>query len=100
MSDNLEIIRTYAHTLNDADLAKAWRILYEESEKRGKQQAMVLKHTLKVGDHVEWTGRRGDCTGTVVRVKRKKAIVAEHLNGKPNDQGSRWDIPLKMLRKI
>lgn len=100
MSDNLEIIRTYAQTLNDADLAQAWRILYEESEKRGKQQAMVLKHTLRVGDHVEWTGQRGHCTGSVIRVKRKKAIVVEHLNGKPDDKGSRWDIPLKMLRKI
>ena len=99
MTDNLAIIRTYAHTLNDAELASAWRILYDEHQKRGEKNAKVLKHSLKAGDNVEWTGRRGVITGEVVRVKRKKAICAEHLNGKP-DMSSRWDIPLAMLRKI
>ena len=101
MSDNLAIIRTYAHTLTDAELAAAWRILYEEHQERGKTNAKKLKYTLKTGDHVEWTGRRGLKEGVVVRVKRKKVIVAEHLNGKPDPkQSSRWDIPLAMLRKI
>ncbi len=99
MSDNLAIIRTYAQTLSDAELASAWRILYEEHERRGKTNAARLKYTLKSGDHVEWTGRKGDKTGEVIRVKRKKVIVAEHLNGKP-DHSRRWDIPLAMLRKI
>jgi len=99
MSDSLAIIRTYAHTLTDAELASAWRILYEEHNRRGEKNAKVLKHSLKEGDHVEWTGRRGVITGEVVRVKRKKAICAEHLNGRP-DHSSRWDIPMSMLRKI
>ena len=34
MSDSLAIIRTYAHTLTDAELASAWRILYEEHNRR------------------------------------------------------------------
>lgn len=99
MNDNLAIIKTYSQTLTDAELAKAWRILYEEHQKRGEQNAKVLKYSLSPGDHVEWTGRRGTITGEVVRVKRKKVIVAEHLNGKP-DMSSRWDIPMAMLRKI
>jgi hypothetical protein len=99
MSDNLDIIRTYAATLNDSDLARAWRILYEEHQDRGKNNAAKLKASLQPGDTVEWTGNRKDHTGEVVRVKRKKAIVAEYLNGRP-DQSSRWDIPLAMLRKI
>ena len=99
MSDNLAIIRTYAHTLTDAELASAWRILYEEHQKRGEQNAKELKYSLRAGDHVEWTGRRGTITGEVIRVKRKKCIVAEHLNGK-TDMSSRWDIPMTMLRKI
>lgn len=99
MSDNLAIIRTYAHTLTDAELASAWRILYDEHQKRGEQNAKELKYSLRVGDHVEWTGRRGTKTGEVVRVKRKKCIIAEHLNGKA-DHSSRWDIPMTMLRKI
>tara|TARA_B100000579_G_C22687614_1_gene783385 strand:+ start:387 stop:692 length:306 start_codon:yes stop_codon:yes gene_type:complete len=98
-ADNLAIIRTYAQTLTDADLAVAWRILYEEHQKRGEQNAKVLKGSLKKGDVVEWTGRRGTVTGEVHRVKRKKVIVLEMLNGKP-DFSSRWDIPMTMLRKI
>ncbi len=100
MSDNLAIIRTYALTLSDSELADAWRILYEEHQGRGKQNAEKLKYTLKAGDHVEWTGTKsGTCTGEVVRVKRKKVIVAQHLNG-VMDPTRRWDIPLAMLRKI
>ena len=57
MSDNLEIIRTYSKTLSDSDLALAWRILYEENERRGKQSAAKLKYSLKKGDIVEWNGR-------------------------------------------
>ena len=102
MTDNLEIIRTYSQTLTDSELAKAWRILYEEHQRRGEENAKVLKHTLKAGDQVEWTGRRGTITGEVIRVKRKKCIVAEHLAGKTSTvaQSGRWDIPMAMLRKI
>lgn len=99
MSDNLAIIKTYSHTLTDAELAEAWRILYDEYNRRGELNAKELKYTLRVGDHVEWTGRRGTLTGEVLRVKRKKCIVAEHLNGKA-DHSCRWDIPMTMLRKI
>tara|TARA_A100001011_G_C13737508_1_gene606068 strand:+ start:110 stop:415 length:306 start_codon:yes stop_codon:yes gene_type:complete len=99
MTDNLAIIRTYAQTLTDADLARAWRILYEEHQQRGEVNAKELKGSLKKGDIVEWTGRNGTVTGEVHRVKRKKVIVLEMLGGKP-DFGSRWDIPMTMLRKI
>ncbi len=101
MSDSLAIIRTYAHTLTDPELASAWRILYEEHQKRGEQNAKTLKYTLGAGDQVEWTGRGGLIrTGEVVRVKRKKCIILEHLGGKVSTKGGRWDIPLSMLRKI
>lgn len=99
MSDNLQIIRTYAQTLTDADLAVAWRILYDEHQSRGEVNGAKLKYTLKKGDIVEWTGRNGTVTGTVHRVKRKKVICCEHLNGKPDFQ-KRWDIPLTMLRLV
>jgi hypothetical protein len=102
MSDNLAIIRTYAQTLTDPELAQAWRILYEEHQRRGDINAKTLKYTLAAGDHVEWTGRGGVIrTGEVVRVKRKKCIVLEHLAGKASMSTSgRWDIPLSMLRKV
>jgi len=101
MSDNLAIIRTYALTLTDTELASAWRLLYEEHQRRGEVSARTLRYTLGAGDHVEWTGRGNVVhTGEVVRVKRKKCIVREHLNGKASTSGGNWDIPLAMLRKI
>jgi len=101
MSDSLAIIRTYATTLTDAELGAAWRLLYEEHQRRGEVNARTLKYTLGAGDQVEWTGRGGVIrTGEVVRVKRKKCIVLEHLAGKTASHGGRWDIPLAMLRKI
>lgn len=99
MSDNLEIIRTYSKTLSDSELAIAWRILYEENQSRGEINGKKLKGSLKKGDTVEWTSRNGVTTGEVHRVKRKKAIILEHLNGKP-DFSARWDIPLNMLRIV
>jgi hypothetical protein len=101
MSDNLAIIRTYATTLTDTELASAWRLLYEEHQRRGEENAKTLRYTLGAGDQVEWTGRGNVVrTGVVQRVKRKKCIVREHLAGKASTVGSNWDIPLAMLRKI
>jgi|TARA_R110001583_G_scaffold5598_8_gene30094 hypothetical protein len=102
MTDSLSIIRTYSQTLTDSELAEAWRILYDEHQQRGEANAKTLKYTLHAGDQVEWTGRGGVIrTGEVVRVKRKKVIVSEHLAGKKvKYDASRWDIPLAMLRKI
>ena len=48
---------------------------------------------LREGDRVSWSGRRGYHEGTIVRVKRKKAIVN---TGEFRD----WDVPLNMLKKI
>jgi|APSaa5957512535_1039671.scaffolds.fasta_scaffold77214_2 hypothetical protein len=97
MSDNLDIIRTLSHTLCDSDLKKAWRILYNEYELRGKDRANVLKITLKPGDLVEWPVRGGRTgTGRVRRVKTKKCLVAENKKG----TGRVYDIPLSMLRLV
>jgi len=41
------------------------------------------------GDKVSFNGRRGFTEGTIVRVKRKKAIVKVG--------GVNWDVPLNML---
>jgi len=54
------------------------------------RKADAARRTFKTGDRVKWSGRRGEQVGTIVRVKRKKAIV----NVPP--QGN-WDVPLGML---
>ena len=100
--ENLAIFNTYAHTLNDEDLNQAWRILYDEHQRREKDRQEQNRYTLKVGDTVEWFSghSRSPKTGEVVKVKRKKAIVVEHISGKLSPGNSRWDIPMGMLKKI
>ena len=100
--ENLAIFNTYAHTLNDEDLNVAWRILYDEHERRKEIRQKQNRYTLKVGDVVKWqSGITGaEKTGEIVRVKRKKAIVMEHVAGKTSPGNTRWDIPMGMLKKI
>ena len=96
---SVELCKTLAMTMSDSELARGWRILYEEHQRRGEKIATENKYTLRSGDRVEWLNRSKVMTGRVDRVKRKKALVWEDLNGKPN-QSQRWDIPLGMLTKI
>ena len=96
---SVELCKTLAMTMSDSELARGWRILNEEHQKRGERIAVENKGTLRSGDRVEWLNRDKVVTGRIDRVKRKKALVWEDLNGKPS-QSSRWDIPLGMLTKI
>ena len=99
MPDNLAIIRTYSQTLSDEDLAAAWRILYDEYNRRRDENFSNLKKNLKVGDHVSWHGRNGEVLGKVVKIKYKKCIVHQIVNGRANKKYS-WDVPIKMMRKV
>jgi len=97
---SVELCKTLASTMSDSDLARGWRILYEEHKKREEGIAIKNKYALISGMRVEWLGRGGIVmTGTIDRVKRKKALVWADLNGRP-DKSQRWDIPLGMLTKI
>ena len=53
----------------------------------------AARNIFKAGDRVSWTGRRGGQVGTIVRVKRKKAIVSVNEGRRPGN----WDVPLGML---
>lgn len=66
-----------------------------EYNSRKKEKAADNKNKLYPTCKVAWTGRKtGACTGRVVRVKTKKAIVEEDISG------TRWDIPMSMLTII
>lgn len=96
---SIELCKTLAVTLPDDELARCWRLLYEEHQNREAASAIVNKASLKSGDRVEWISRNNVVTGTVDRVKRKKVLVWADTNGKPSAT-NRWDIPLGMLTKI
>ena len=55
---------------------------------RAREIAMV-KSMIKVGDTVSWTGKSGPTSGTVEKIKVKRAVV--------NVDGTRRDVPLSML---
>ncbi len=95
-AENLNIINTLAHTLNDAEIAEAINILIAARTARRSDQLQKIKGELEVGDKVEWlSGRSGSYeTGYVTKVKRKKAIVQELVHQKL------WDIPMGMLKKV
>lgn len=55
-------------------------------------KARAAKASLASGDKVFWVGRNGYTEGTILRVKRKKAICSVGIHT--------WDVPLSMLKKV
>ena len=99
MTNNVNVFRTMALTLNDAEFEAAFHIMCEERNDRRQRRMMNNKATLSEGSIVEWTGSKsGSCTGEVVRVKTKKAIVKQTSAGR--HQGTNWDIPMSMLKIV
>tara|TARA_B100000809_G_C14805703_1_gene411946 strand:- start:24 stop:323 length:300 start_codon:yes stop_codon:yes gene_type:complete len=97
MSENLNVFNTLAHTLTDNELSEAISLLAEERKKRQGNQLLEMKSSLYPGDRVEWFSHRTQLvkTGTVIKVKTKKAIV--EADGRSQ---LRWDIPMGMLKKL
>ena len=99
MTNNVNVFRTMALTLNDAEFEAAFNIMCEERNDRRQRRMMNNKATLSEGSIVEWTGSKsGSCTGEVVRVKTKKAIVKQTSPGR--HQFTNWDIPMSMLKVV
>ena len=101
MDNNVQVFRTMALTLNDADFEAAFQIMTEEREVRREKRMLTNKRSLRVGSIVEWTGNKsGSCTGEVIKVKTKKAIVKQTNGGSLLRSGQNWDIPMSMLRVV
>ena len=91
--ENMDILKTMLLTWSDAQVKKAWRLIADEGKRRNESASQQMRYTLRPGDKVSFYGKRsGSVTGTIVRVKRKKAIV--RVAGSRN-----WDVPLSMLKK-
>ena len=101
MNNNVQVFRTMALTLNDADFEAAFEVMCQERNHRREKRMVDNKRALKVGSIVEWTGNKsGSCTGEVVRVKTKKAIVKQTNGGNLRQIGTNWDIPMSMLKVV
>ena len=95
-SEKTNVFNTLAATLSDMELSEAISILVNERSQRQGDQLLTMKSSLSVGDKVEWYSNRykGVKTGTVVKVKTKKAIVEE------TSMLQNWDIPMGMLKRV
>jgi predicted transcriptional regulator of viral defense system len=56
-------------------------------------ESSKTKLGLRPGDLVTAAGRNGSITGTIVRIKKTKAIVKL-------DNGTRYDVPLPLIKPI
>ena len=94
MSTNMDILKTMLLTWTDDEISEAWRLIAEEGKMRRERATTHARSHFRAGDKVYFEGNRsGKCYGTIVRVKRVKAIV--QVAGSRN-----WDVPLNLLKKV
>jgi hypothetical protein len=85
------------HTLDGDQLRSLNRAVCNLMAAGRDRDSALKRRTLRAGDQVSWNGRNGYTEGTIVRVKRKKAICA--VTGDPYSNRN-WDVPLNMLTAI
>ncbi|MDP6494451.1 MAG: hypothetical protein QGI09_03310 [Dehalococcoidia bacterium] len=89
----LTTILNELHTLNGDQLRSLNRAVCNQLTSIRDRDSAIKRRTLRAGDMVSWNGRNGYTEGTIVRVKRKKAICDVGT-------GRNWDVPLNMLTAI
>jgi len=96
LSENLNVINTLAHVLNEAELSDAINILVRARKERQGDQLVKMKSSLSKGDIVEFyhSARGKFLRGTVKKVKTKKALVVEEKSNMT------WDVPMGMLKRV
>jgi len=79
--------------LSESELRAVNRAIVEQLKSVRDRESARKRYLFSAGDRVSWSGRYGYQEGTIVRVKRKKAIVdvGSHRN---------WDVPLSMLEGV
>jgi len=80
--------------MSESELQDLNRAVIMQIKDRRNRDARKKRYEFKAGDKVTWNGRNGHTEGTIVRVKRKKAICA--VNGDTYSNRN-WDVPLNML---
>ena len=79
--------------LTEGELSELNSFIVARLKERRSFNAALKRRTLAEGDKVSWNGREGYTEGTIVRIKRKKAICSVGY-------GRNWDVPLSMLTKV
>jgi len=78
---------------DEKELQQLNRCIVDHLKSIRNRDAALKRRTLCVGQKVFWDGRNGRTEGTIVRIKRKKAICDVGV-------GRNWDVPLSMLKAV
>lgn len=89
----LEQILDSTQNLTEGELRELNGFIVARLKERRSFNAALKRRTLCEGDKVFWNGRNGRTEGTIIRIKRKKAICSV-------GHGNNWDVPLNMLSKV
>ena len=87
--------------MDHAEIMECYDMLGKESRLRREIKSANNRRSLHKGSIVEWIGNKsGSCTGEVIKVKRKKAIVKQTSPTNSRYHGTNWDIPMSMLTVV
>jgi hypothetical protein len=81
------------NALTEIELRELNGFILSRLKERRNFDTALKRRTLSEGDRVSWSGRFGHTEGTIIRIKRKKAICSV-------GHGRNWDVPLNMLSKL
>jgi len=93
MHDTVKNVIEDIGQFTDEELRAINTAVIKQLKSNRNRKAAVNRAAFEAGDRVKWSGRRGEQVGTIVRVKRKKAIVSVDTGRLPGN----WDVPLGML---
>jgi len=93
MHDTVKDVLQNLTQLTDDELRKINAAVINQLKSNRNRKAAVNRAAFEAGDRVKFNGRAGATEGTIVRVKRKKAIVSVDTGRLPGN----WDVPLGML---
>lgn len=79
--------------LSESQLRSLNGLVIEQLKMIRSIESAEKRAILREGDRVSWSGRHGYTEGSIIRVKRKKAICSV-------GHGRNWDVPLNMLTLV
>ena len=93
---NLQDIYSSLDTMSVDDLRDLNSAVVHTIKAKRKQQAQIKKLSLKVGDLVQFKGKKGEIhRGVIEEFKISRAFVRQD-----DALRSRWDVPIATLNKI
>lgn len=81
--------------MNEQQLSELNKVVVALITSKRRADAYIKKASLRVGDRVSWTGRRGYKEGTLKKINRTKCIVSMDERYEAD-----WNVPIDMLSVV